>query len=211
MIEVVAVRAGLARLRESPLGVWRSAIEKHVVQGPARVHRLGILGDDQADRENHGGVDKAVLAYSREHYPGWQEELQRPDFLPGAVGENLEITGQSESDVCVGDTYRIGEVLFQVSQPRQPCWKPARLHGLPDLTARMAKSSRTGWYFRVLEEGMLEAPCQVERVACPHPDWTVERANKLVYLKAEGVEARMELAGLPELSQAWQRWLRGEE
>ncbi|MBV9264671.1 MAG: MOSC domain-containing protein, partial [Acidobacteriaceae bacterium] len=137
----------------------------------------------------------------------WRDELGRSDFGPGVLGENLEVTGQSEATVCIGDTYRAGEVVVQVSQPRQPCWKPARLHGYPELTRLMAKQSRTGWYLRVLHPGILEAPCAIELIRRPHPTWTIERANRLLYHKAESREAKLELANLPELSTAWQEML----
>jgi MOSC domain-containing protein YiiM len=210
-MQVVAVRAGAARFRDSPRGEWRSAIEKHRVTTPVRVCELGILGDEQADRENHGGPDKAVLAYCADHYAIWQQELKRPEFLPGAVGENLEITGESEPGICIGDSFRAGEVVFQVSQPRQPCWKPALLNNVPELTKLMALSGRTGWYLRVLKEGLLDAPCEIELLDRPHPEWTVDRANRLLYHKTEGRDGRLELADLPELSEAWSVMLRARE
>jgi MOSC domain-containing protein YiiM len=207
-MRLVAVRTGAAHFRESPRGEWRSAIEKHRISSPVHVTTEGIFGDEQADRQNHGGPEKAILAYSADHYPAWQTELGLSEFAPGALGENLEITGQSEPDVCVGDTYRLSGIIVQVSQPRQPCWKPAWLNGIPDLTKRIALSGRTGWYLRVLQEGQLEFPCDVELLERPHPAWTVDRANRLLYHKAEGQSARLELADLPELSLAWRDMLR---
>lgn len=205
-----SVRAGSERDRESPRGHWQSAIEKHRIPVPVRVTTVGVAGDDQADKVNHGGPDKAVLAYSVDHYSAWQAELHSPELLPGSLGENLEITGQSEADVCIGDTFRIHNVLFEVSQPRQPCWKPAWLHGIQELTGLIAATGRTGWYLRVLEEGDLTAPCDIELTARPNPDWTIERINRLIYHKAEGPNAKLTLAALPQLSHAWRKWLRGE-
>jgi MOSC domain-containing protein YiiM len=172
-----------------------------------RVHSEGLVGDEQADRRYHGGPDKAILAYCREHYDLWRAELKWLDFGPGVLGENFEISGQSEAEVCIGDSYRAGDLILQVSQPRQPCWKPARLHSYPKLTRLMAKQSRTGWYLRVLQQGMVEAPCPIELIERPHPEWTLERANRLLYHNAEGFQARLELAALPELSEAWQEML----
>lgn len=207
---LLGVRAGVARLRQSPQGEWRSAIEKQRLDHVAAVGRLGILCDEQADRVNHGGIDKAVLAYSVDHYPAWRDELGKTDFGPGAMGENLEITGQSEADVCIGDRFQMGPVTFELSQPRQPCWKPAWLNNIADLTQRIAHTGRTGWYLRVVGEGALMPPTPIELIARPHPEWTVARANRLVYQKAEGQDARSHLADLPELAQSWRSWLRGE-
>jgi MOSC domain-containing protein YiiM len=206
---LVAVRAGRAQFRESPQGEWRSAIEKQRINGPVHIHDEGVVGDEQADRESHGGPDKAILAYSIEHYPVWQQELGNAQFGPGALGENFEISGQSEKTVCIGDIYEIGDVTVQVSQPRQPCWKPAFLHNLRDLTAQIAKKGRTGWYLRVLNPGVLTLPAPIQLEERPHPHWTIDRANRLLYHRSEDAAARLELARLPQLSLAWQEMLSG--
>lgn len=104
--------------------------------------------------------------------------------------------------MCIGDTFEAGEVLLQVSQPRQPCWKPAMLHGLPSLTARLLKSGRTGWYLRVLRGGSLSAPEQVRLAERLFPDWTVARATKVMHFEKK-TELRRELARLETLSEAW--------
>ena len=208
---LVAVRAGRVQLRDSKHGPWRSAIEKHRLSGPVQVHAEGVTGDEQADRKHHGGPDKAILAYSADHYPQWREELGLPNFGPGALGENFEIQGQTEAQVCIGDKYRVCDVVLEVSQPRQPCWKPAFLHNLADFTTQIAQSGRTGWYLRVLETGTLNPPCPLELLDRPHPDWTIDRANRLLYHDMENFRARLELAALPELSPAWQHMLRKGE
>ncbi len=206
-MKLLALRAGQVKLRHSPHGDWSSAIEKQRLTGPERVHSEGLENDRQADKRYHGGPDKALLAYCAAHYQLWRNELNLPHFGPGAFGENLEIEGQSERDVCIGDSYRIGSVLLQVSQPRQPCWKPATLNHLPELTQLMSDTSRTGWYLRVLQEGVLDAPCSIELIERPHPEWSIERANQLIYANAEGFASRRQLAALPELSAAWKKML----
>lgn len=211
MAEIMAVRAGQVRFRHSPGRDWTSAIAKRRITGLVHVGWEGIAGDAQADRVNHGGRDKAVLAYCTDHYTEWRLEFQNPDFGPGVLGENLEVAGQSEADVCIGDRYRAGNVLFELSQPRQPCWKPALLHGYPHLTRRMTDTSRTGWYLRVLQPGTVEPPCEIELLDRPHPQWTVLRANRLVYQKSEPAESRLLLASLAELSPAWKHMLRERE
>src|ERR1700680_3683799 len=105
---------------------WTTGFFKTPIEGPVFVGTTNLAGDGQADLINHGGVDKAVLAYSADHYPKWRDELHIPDMPFGAFGENLTISGLTEESVCIGDIFRVGSVKFEVSQPRQPCWKLAR-------------------------------------------------------------------------------------
>lgn len=199
---VTQVRAGKVRRFDAPSGSWRSAIDKVPLNGLVFVTEMGVQGDQQADRKHHGGRDKAVLAYSANHYPRWTEELGRP-FGPGSFGENLVVDGQAEAAVCIGDVFRIGPVLMQVSQPRQPCRTPGHWHEFPPLMKLMCDSSRCGWYLRVLEPGWLEAPCPVVLEARPHPEWTVLRALRMQFQKAEPSTAWIELGALAALSHAW--------
>jgi MOSC domain-containing protein YiiM len=183
---------------------WTSAFFKSPIAGPAFVGRTNIAGDRQADTENHGGVDKAVLAYAASHYELWRSELARSDLPFGGFGENLTIEGLTEENVCIGDLWSVGEVRFQVSQPRQPCWKLARRWRMKDLTAQVVANGRSGWYLRVLQEGLIEAGQELKLVERPHPDWTVARANEVMHHQAQNLEAAASLAALPELSAAWQ-------
>src|SRR6266478_1909237 len=102
---------------------WTTAFFKSPVAGSVHVGPMGLTGDQQADRENHGGLDKAILAYSTDHYAFWRPHLNLPEMPYGGFGENLTIAGLDETAVCIGDLWRAGQVLFEVSQPRQPCWK----------------------------------------------------------------------------------------
>src|ERR1700722_16927674 len=104
---------------------WTTGFFKAPVDGPIFVGTTNLAGDGQADLKNHGGVDKAVLAYSADHYPRWRDELRLPGMPFGAFGENLTIAGLKEELVCIRDIFRVGTVTFEVSQPRQPCWKLA--------------------------------------------------------------------------------------
>src|SRR5439155_1384928 len=126
------------------------------VTGPALVRTLNIDGDGQADLSVHGGVDKAVYAYPSEHYPFWQEELHL-DLPWGAFGENLTIAGLAEETTSIGDRLGIGTAVFEVSQPRLPCFKLEAKFQRNDMIKRLLDSRRTGFYLRVLQEGMLEA------------------------------------------------------
>ncbi len=136
---------------------WVTSFYKQPVAGPRWLGRENLVGNQQADTENHGGPDKAALCYSAAHYPRWRAEIAGFDPPHGGFGENFTIAGQSEETVCIGDTYAIGEARVQVSQPRGPCWKIERRWRLPGLTARVRETGRTGWYVRVLIEGAVEA------------------------------------------------------
>lgn len=123
---------------------WTTGFFKKPIDGPVFVGRTNLAGDGQADLKNHGGVDKAVLAYSADHYPKWRPELGLPDMPCGAFGENLTIAGLNERLVCIGDTFQIGRVTFGVSQPRQPCWKLGRRWRMHELVRLVIGNGRTG-------------------------------------------------------------------
>lgn len=186
---------------------WTTAFFKTSVAGPIRVTRLGLAGDEQADRENHGGPDKAVLAYSAEHYAYWRSRLKLPEMPYGGFGENLTIAGLDESTVCIGDTWQAGSVVFQVTQPRQPCWKMSRRWQIADLARQVIANGKSGWYLRVLAEGEIAAGLALELVRRPHPEWTVARASDLMHHHKQDLFAAAELAALPELSAAWKEAL----
>jgi MOSC domain-containing protein YiiM len=186
---------------------WTTAFFKTPVTSSVRVGWLGVAGDQQADRENHGGLDKAVLAYSADHYPYWRTHLNLPDMLQGGFGENLTIAGVDETGVCIGDRWRAANVLFEVSQPRQPCWKMGRRWRIVDLPKQVIQNGKSGWYLRVLEEGELVAGLPIELLSRPHPTWTIARASRLLYHENDDVVALEELANIPELSRAWREEL----
>jgi MOSC domain-containing protein YiiM len=188
---------------------WTTAFLKEPVAGPVLVHATQISGDAQADLENHGGPDKAVLAYSAEQYPLWRAELSEPELPHGGFGENLTIAGLDEQSVCLGDVWSIGPVRFEVSQPRQPCWKLARRWNRPWLPKRVIETGRTGWYLRVLTPGTIEAPLPVRLEERPHLDWTVARANRVMYDKHISLDELELLANLDVLADSWRAVLSG--
>jgi MOSC domain-containing protein YiiM len=177
--------------------------------GSVTVTSLGIEGDEHADQLNHGGPDKAILCYAREHYASWSQELGPAAPPPGTLGENFEIGGTSEDEICIGDTFLIEGIVVQVSQPRQPCWKPAWLHDFAQLAAQILKTGRTGWYLRVLQGGIVSAPAPVQPLERPYPQWTVGRATRVMHFQKDA-GLRTELAGVAALSAAWKAKLRGE-
>jgi len=186
---------------------WLTSFYKQRVTGPVRVLSDRIEGNEQADLRFHGGADKALLAYSAEHYPLWQAELHLPEMTGGGFGENLTIAGQTEQTVCLGDRYAINDVILEVSQPRQPCWKLARRWRVSDLPKRVIRTSRSGWYFRVIQPGEIEAGQTVTLLTRPHPTWPLTRVSQVFYTKGGHTAERQELADVPELADAWREEL----
>lgn len=194
---------------ENPMDrTWTSGIFKEPVSGPVRLGQTNLDGDGQADLVHHGGADKAVLAYSADHYPEWRRALDQPNLSFGAFGENLTIAGLSEAGVCIGDVWKIqDEVVVEVSQPRQPCWKLARRWRILSLALQVQESGRTGWYFRVVKEGIVAAGMALTLIERPYPNWTVARANEVMHRDRNDLAAAAELAALPALAANWKATL----
>ncbi len=207
MPSILSIQVGLPQQMEDPQAddghalSWRSGIYKLPVSGPLWAGKTGLAGDGQADLRVHGGPDKAVYAYPSEHYPTWLAELGLAEMPHGAFGENLTVEGLLEEEACIGDVYRAGEVLLQVSQPRGPCWKLARRWAVKDLAARFSQTGRTGFYLRVLQEGSLSPGMALERAERPAPQWSVLRAHRLLEGARLEPQAAAALAELPELSE----------
>ena len=171
--------------RVAPLGPEGvpSAFVKHAVVGPVRVGLLGLDGDAQADQRVHGGPEKAVYAYSAQHYLPWAREWPElgSRFRPGAFGENLTVDGLAEADLCVGDIHGIGTARLQVCQPRQPCFKLALNFGNTRLPKALVRSGRSGWYYRVLTPGTLQSGDPIELIQRPLPDFPFNDLLKFLY------------------------------
>ena len=183
---------------------WMTGIFKTAVCGPVWLGKLNLYGDAQADLSVHGGPHKAVNVYPSEHYAYWKQELHLPEMLNGAFGENFTTGGLLEDEVCIGDVFRAGEAIVQVSQPRQPCWKLERRWGINDLVMRVKQTGMTGWYFRVLQEGYVEAGNTLVLVERPFPQWTVATAYGIMCNRKADIEAAHALARCPALSPRWQ-------
>lgn len=177
----------------------RSAIAKQPLAGPVEIGPEGLLLDEQGDRRVHGGVDKAIHHYPHEYYAAWRTELGAHPLLeaPGAFGENFSGTGLTEELVCLGDRFAIGDVVLEVSQLRQPCWKLSDRFGQPDMARRVQASGRTGWYYRVLQPGWIAAGDTLTLRERPHPRWSLARIADALYRR--GVDAGLirELLALP--------------
>ncbi|HSE28844.1 MAG TPA: MOSC domain-containing protein [Gemmatimonadales bacterium] len=194
--------------REGGEPTHRTAIRKRPAEGPVWLGRLGLAGDEVADHRHHGGPDQAVLAYAGVHYATWRAELgDHPVLLPGGFGENLTVEGTDETTACLGDVWEIGGARLEVSLPRMPCETLARRFGIRDFVKRVARCGRTGWYLRVLREGLVEAGTPVTLLERPFPAWTVVQAFR-VMLDARAPEGlRRELASCPALAEKTRRRL----
>ena len=160
-MKIVSVNVGKPRERQWKGSLVTTAIFKAPVEGPVAVRRLNLEGDEQGDLTVHGGPDKAVYAYPREHYAYWQTQLPDYSFAPGNFGENLTTEGLSEETIHIGDQLQIGTALFTVTQPRTPCYKLGVRFDREDMTRLFYASRRFGFYLRVLREGVLQAGAAV--------------------------------------------------
>ena len=186
---------------------WSTAFKKEPVTGAVWVARDNVSGDRQASIKTHGGPDKAVCAYPFEHYSYWKQRLQLGDLNHGAFGENFTLRGQLEEECCIADIVGFGDVVLQVSQPRPPCWRLARRWQKKDFAALMEETGRTGWYFRVIEEGYVEAGTSIRLLERPHPQCTVALAHRLVYQPLPNVDQIEALASCAALSASWRETL----
>lgn len=184
-----------------------SAMGKAPVSGPVRITWLGLEGDTVADPTVHGGHDKAVHLFPREHYDWWRAPLGDHALLgaPGAFGENLSTSGASEAALCLGDRFTLGSALLEICQGRQPCSKLNHRFGRTDVLTRAVESGRIGLYLRVIREGEAQAGDVMTLVERPHPDWNVARMFDLLVrggFKRDPAGVA-ELAGMKVLAQAW--------
>lgn len=186
---------------------WESGMFKKEQSGKIWLCETGLTEDEVADTKVHGGPEKALFAYPRKHYPYWQEDLENDQITAGAMGENLVMDHADETTTCIGDTYKFGEATIQVSQPRQPCWKPARRFKVLDFALRIQQSGLTGWYYRVLQEGYVEAGHELTLIDRPYPEWTIAACNEVMHVKKKDFEATRALANCPLLAGSWQRTL----
>ncbi|MEO1167355.1 MAG: MOSC domain-containing protein [Pseudomonadota bacterium] len=194
--------------RAQPLrGEELSAIRKEAEEGPVEIGILGLIGDEQADLRVHGGPDKAIHHYPHDHYAFWESlSFMHPRLQqPGAFGENISTSGLVEGVACIGDRYRLGSALVEISEGRQPCWKQGHVMEWPELVALMVKHRRTGWYYRVVEPGTVAGGDSLELLDRPCPEWTVDRVfGLLVAGDAKRDPAAVEaLAALSVLGQSW--------
>jgi MOSC domain-containing protein YiiM len=184
-----------------------SAIEKTAVEGLRAVHWLGIEGDAQADLSVHGGPDKAIHHYPFDHYAHWRTALGAFPVLQqaGAFGENISTMGLTEEVACIGDRYRMGSAVVEIAQGRQPCWKQAHRLSSRTMVAAMVQSRRCGWYYRVIEQGVVRAGDELALLDRPFPEWNVKRVIGLL-IAGEGRTEKAAVKALAAMMVLAENW-----
>jgi MOSC domain-containing protein YiiM/ferredoxin-NADP reductase len=181
-------------------GIWKAPVE-----GPRMVRRLNVDGDGQGDLQGHGGERRAVFVYQMDSYRYWQDQLGRNDFTYGQFGENFTVDGLPDAEVCIGDRYRIGGALFEVTQPRVTCYRLGIRLNEPEMAALVVKHGRPGFYFRVLEEGEVEAGDEITQVASGPEGMSVFEINALLYMPGHPRDRLARALRIPALSAGWHR------
>jgi MOSC domain-containing protein YiiM len=182
-----------------------TGIFKTPIEGRRTVRNTNIDGDGQADLTVHGGVNKAVYVFPFEHYSWYRNLLERRDLDFGYFGENLTTDGLLENQVRIGDRFQIGEAIFEVSQPRSPCFKLAMKVGASKILKPFLSSGRTGFYFRVVQEGNIEARNAIERIYSDADAPTVNEITRLYYFERQDIAGLRKAIGTGALSEVWRR------
>ncbi|MFK8001330.1 MAG: MOSC domain-containing protein [Polyangiales bacterium] len=181
-----------------------SAIAKTALPGKHEINELGFVADEQADLRHHGGIEKAIHHYPADHYKDWMNEGAMPaGTRPAAFGENIATFGITEELVCIGDTLRLGSALVQISQGRQPCWKVNAHTANRTMAALFQKTGRTGWYYRVLEPGVVAVGDVIALLERPQPEWSVKRVTAARLSRRVSQEDAATLSVMPELAEGW--------
>lgn len=205
---LVSVNVGMprnVRWRDKTVytGIWKTP-----VQGAVMVRRLNVDGDGQGDLAGHGGEQRAVMVYQSESYDFWETYLGRTDLAPGHFGENFTVTGLADSEVCIGDRYRIGDAEFEVTQPRVTCFRVGLRLDEPDMPNLLVSQHRPGFYFRVITEGRVRAGDHIVRTRRGRHRLSVAEADALLYLPDRNAERLREAVDVSALSPGWQQSFR---
>jgi len=203
-MKVVSVNIGVPRKVQINGQEVETAIFKSPVEGRIKVGKLNVEGDVQADKAAHGGEHRALMIYQKESYEYWRRELNRQELAYGQFGENLTVTGLADEEVCIGDRYRIGTCLFEVTQPRVTCFKVGISIGVPEMPALLVARRRPGFYFRVLEEGELTAGDEIIKIAAGPEGMSVADVDGLLYSADHPLEKLLKALNIPALSGGWQ-------
>ncbi len=203
MPSLLSVNVGMPRNVAWQGRTVHTSVWKHQVNGPRLVRRVNIDGDGQGDLDGHGGEHRAVFVYQIDSYRYWQRELRRNDFTYGQFGENFTVDGLPDQEVCIGDRYRIGGALFEVTQPRVTCYRVGIRMNEPRMAALLVSHGRPGFYFRVLQEGEVEAGNEIVQVEAGPERMTVFEINALLYLPGHPRSQIERALRIPALSQGW--------
>lgn len=202
-MKVVSVNVGQPREIPWRGQLVRTSVYKTPVAGRVHVRKLNFDGDAQADLVGHGGEHRAVMVYQVEAYQYWRDTLHREDFVYGQFGENLTVEGMADNEVCIGDRFRIGSAIFEITQPRVTCWRVGISTGVPEMPALLVKHKRPGFYFRVITEGDVGAGDMIEKIADGEEKMSVADIDGLLYLNDHPKDKLQRALRIHALSQAW--------
>lgn len=202
--EIMSINVGKPREVAYQGKLISTAIWKTAIDTPIMLSNTNLAGDGQADLVNHGGLDKAVMIYSYDHYDYWEQKLNR-ELAYGSFGENVTVAGLTEHDVCIGDTFQWGEAVIQISQPRYPCYKLEIRHGLPGIVQLVLATGFSGYYIRVLQSGLVSRESELHRLQ-QHPHrMSVATVSEAFANKSTPIEKIQRILAVDELSEGWRR------
>jgi ferredoxin-NADP reductase/MOSC domain-containing protein YiiM len=204
MPRLLSVNVGLPRDVTWSGKTVRTAVWKSPVEGRQMVRKLNIVGDAQGDLGGHGGEQRAVFVYQMDSYHHWERFLGRSDFIFGQFGENFTVEGLADNEVCVGDRYRIGDAIFEATQPRVTCYRVGIRMNEPRMAALLVAHHRPGFYFRVLQEGEVRAGDEIVKITDGPERISVAEVDALLYLPGHSSEQLQRALRVPALSKGWQ-------
>ncbi|MVM36810.1 MOSC domain-containing protein [Spirosoma sp. HMF3257] len=204
-MHILSVNVGLPRSVEWGGRTITTGIFKRPVEGPVSLEPLNFVGDRQADLTVHGGPDKAVYAYDNTHYAHWLQQIERNDWAPGFFGENLTTEGLLESEVRIGDLFRVGSALLRAVQPRFPCYKLNVRFDDPGMTRHFAREGRSGIYFRVVEPGTVQAGDEVNLIEAADTPITIQTVSQIVLTHKVDADLLASVVALPHLPDSLKR------
>ncbi len=201
---IESIRVGKPASLQYKRKIVQSAIYKDEVHHPIHVAKTNLEGDEQSDLKHHGGPDKAICIYPSEHYTYWSQKTGQL-FKSGDFGENLTISGLTEDKVRIGDILKAEECIFQVTQPREPCYKIAARHNIDQLPLWIRISGYSGYYLRVLEEGILTKGSSIEIIERDPQAITIAYANQIMHHDSRNTEAIHKILSVQALSESWKK------
>ncbi len=202
-MKIVSIQVGPITEIQNETKPVLTGIFKSLVQGPVRVKKLGLENDHQADLTVHGGIDKAVYAYSLDAYSWWKTHRPQDIYANGAFGENLSIDEIQEHEIFIGDTFNVGTAILQVSEPRFPCFKLGLKYNDASIIKRFMQSRRPGVYFRVLQEGSIQAG---DELRLTHQEKVLVSILELFEMKADVSHERLqEMIQVTALPERWRK------
>jgi len=202
-MKLLSVNVSLPREVEHGSETVSTGIFKEPVADRVMLRMSNLDGDEQADLENHGGIYRAAYAYSIENYGYWRRELGRADFAFGQFGENLTVEGMMEDGVHIGDVFRVGQALVEVTQPRPPCFKLGIKMGMARFPKMFLASGRVGFYLRALEEGEIGAGDAFELVKSDPEQVSVREMSHLLFFDRENLKGAKRALRVTALSSGW--------